>query len=190
MKQHTNELLSNFIEACKSQWVSGGKRYALEENKEYTDLVCEVAGNIWIGGNIIKYAGEIYNAKRFNEPIPEVDFFKITVYSFLWWLKEFKSMNTGVERKNKYWNKYLLGVTRELDFMVSLFNDLNISYQTFIDFVTAYRDGNFSIYHPDRVHFRIGLFGYFWWLKEYGNFTDEDAGEEFIGGSKKGVNNG
>ena len=79
-----------FEKACKSQWHCGGERYALEgqADKEFTDLVCEAAGNQWIGGTIIKYVGEIINTKRFAGKVPEVDFFKIAVYAFLWWLKE------------------------------------------------------------------------------------------------------
>jgi len=37
-----------------------------------------------IGGNIVKYVGEIIN----TTPKPEVNFFKIAVYAFIWWLKE------------------------------------------------------------------------------------------------------
>lgn len=77
-----------FIAACKSQWECGGTRYALTEDKEFTDLVCEAAGNEWIAGTIIKYCGEIINLRKFGEPVPEVDFFKIATYAFIWWLKE------------------------------------------------------------------------------------------------------
>jgi hypothetical protein len=78
------EMWPEFVEACESQWLCGGERYALGKDKEFTDLVCEVAGNQWIGGNIVKYVGEINN----TTPRPEVNFFKIAVYAFLWWLKE------------------------------------------------------------------------------------------------------
>lgn len=81
-----------FITACKSQWICGGKRYALGEDKEFTDLVCEAGGkngDNWIGQNIIKYAGEIINARLAGEPVQEVNFFKIAVYSFIWWIKHF-----------------------------------------------------------------------------------------------------
>ena len=73
-----------FITACESQWKCGGDRYKLSENKEFTDLVCEAVGNEWIGGNIIKYVGEIKN----TNPKPEVNFFKIAVWAFIYWLKE------------------------------------------------------------------------------------------------------
>lgn len=78
------ELWPKFIQASQSQWLGGGNRYALTEDKEFTDLVCEAAGNKWIGGTIIKYVGEIINSKQ----KPEVNFFKIAVYAFLWWIKE------------------------------------------------------------------------------------------------------
>lgn len=77
-----------FVAACESQWKGGGDRYALSEDKEFTDLVCEAVGNLWIGGNIIKYVGEIKN----TSPRPEVNFFKIAVWAFIWWLKEQENM--------------------------------------------------------------------------------------------------
>lgn len=78
------ELWPEFIKACESQWLVGGERYALADDKEFTDLICEAVGNPWIGGNIIKYVGEIKN----TTPKPEVNFFKIAVWAFIWWLKE------------------------------------------------------------------------------------------------------
>ena len=78
------EMWPIFIKACESQWLCGGDRYALAEGKEFTDLICEAVGNEWIGGNIIKYVGEIKN----TQPRPEVNFFKMAVWAFLWWIKE------------------------------------------------------------------------------------------------------
>jgi hypothetical protein len=83
------ELWPRFVKACESQWMCGGDRYALGENKEFTDLVCEATGNQWIGGNIIKYIGEIIN----TEPKPEVNFFKVAVYAFIWWIKEQENLS-------------------------------------------------------------------------------------------------
>jgi len=73
-----------FAKACEAQFLSGGSRYSLGIDKEFTDLVCEAVGNRWIGGNIIKYVGEINN----TSPRPEVNFFKIATWAFIWWLKE------------------------------------------------------------------------------------------------------
>lgn len=78
------ELWPRFIKACESQWMGGGDRYALSDDKEFTDLICEAVGNGWIGGNIIKYVGEVNN----TTPKPEVDFLKIAVWAFIWWIKE------------------------------------------------------------------------------------------------------
>jgi DNA-directed RNA polymerase subunit RPC12/RpoP len=78
-----------FIAACESQWRGGGERYALSEDKEFTDLVCEVAGNVWIGGTMAKYIGELIN----SNPKPEVNFFKLATYAFLWWLKEQENLD-------------------------------------------------------------------------------------------------
>jgi len=102
-----NEQQERFMRACESQWLVGGERYALSEDKEWTDLVCEVVGNQWIGGNIIKYAGEIRNSKRFGERIIEVNFFKIAVYAYIWWLKEYRHPTTGVELKKEHWPSFM-----------------------------------------------------------------------------------
>ena len=91
------ELWPKFVKACESQWICGGDRYALSKDKEFTDLVCEVAGNNWIGGNIIKYTGEIIN----SDPKVEVDFFKIAVYAFIWWIKEQESL-TGRDKGEEF----------------------------------------------------------------------------------------
>jgi len=82
-----------FVEMCVNQWREAGNRYALTEEKEFTDLVCEAVassgghGEDWIAGNIIKYCGEIMNEKRLGNPVPEANFPKIAVWSFIWWLK-------------------------------------------------------------------------------------------------------
>ena len=78
------ELWPEFVKACEKQWKCGGQRYAHNDEKEATDFICELVGNQWIGGNIVKYVREIIN----TTPKPEVNFFKIAVYAFLWWLKE------------------------------------------------------------------------------------------------------
>jgi hypothetical protein len=180
--------LGNFLIACKSQWEGGGKRYALEEDKEYTDLVCEVAGNVWIGGNIVKYAGEIFNYKIFGEKLPEVDFFKIAVYAFIWWLKEFKHPTTGIRLKEKYWGEFVEEIQKDIpvcelaiDSASSDFPDGDvIGYEDFIVLVQ-----NWKYFKDPKSFFHIASYAYLWWLHETGNFTDRDEGEEFEGGSKE-----
>lgn len=174
--------LGNFLVACKSQWEGGGKRYALEEDKEYTDLVCEIAGNIWIGGNIVKYAGEIFNYKQFNEALPEVDFFKIAVYAFIWWLKEFKHPTTGIKLKRENWGEFVEEVQKSIPVCRLAIDEseFEISYRDFIVLVTGWK------YLKDsKSFFYIASYAYLWWLQEYGGFTNRDEGEEFEGGSKE-----
>jgi len=176
MIEHNDLLLEKFFEACKSQWEGGGKRYALEEDKEYTDLVCETAGNIWIGGNIIKYAGEIFNYKTLHELLPEVDFFKIAVYAFIWWLKEFKHPTTGIRLKRENWEEFIFQVDNDVLICRKAVDsfDGQIGYEDFIVLVQGWkfaRDPN-SFFH-------IASYAYLWWLQEYGNFTNRDEGEEF-----------
>jgi hypothetical protein len=77
-------LWPKFVKACESQWIGGGDRYALGEDKEFTDLICEAIGNNFCGSQILKHVGELIN----TSPKPEVGFFKIAVWSFIWWLKE------------------------------------------------------------------------------------------------------
>jgi len=166
----------SFVKACKSQWVCGGDRYALEENKEFTDLVCEIAGNIWIGGNIIKYSGEIWNSKRHGEPIVEVNFFKIAVYSYIWWLKEVKHPTTGIALKKKYWYEFVVGMWKAhcgLDKLGEIGTD------TFIELIDWLKMlGPKKIEYWD-ILFTVGARAYEWWLLEQHNLTDRDKGEEF-----------
>jgi hypothetical protein len=94
----------DFIKACESQWKCGGERYALTEDKEFTDLVCESGGpggDNWILQNIIKYCGELMNEGRLTGQYPEVDCFKIAVYSFLFWLKK-RGQFTGRDKGEEF----------------------------------------------------------------------------------------
>jgi len=84
--------LPEFLKAIEFQILNGGERYALTEDMDFTDLVCMAVGNDWIGGNIIKYVGEIKNAKRLNERIYEQGFFKIAAWAFIYWLREHENL--------------------------------------------------------------------------------------------------
>ena len=53
------ELWPQFEAACRSQWAGGGERYALSEDKEYTDLICEIVGNNFCASQILKQTGEL-----------------------------------------------------------------------------------------------------------------------------------
>jgi len=93
-KEHFKE----FTDMILAQLEGGGKRYALGEDKEFTDLVCEVAGVDWIAGNITKYIGEIINAKKMGEKPQKVNFIKIATYAYLYYLKH---LDTGFSEVDK-----------------------------------------------------------------------------------------
>jgi len=82
------ELWPQFVKACESQWACGGERYALGEDKEFTDLICEAFSNDFCGEQIMKHLGELKN----TNPKTEVGFFKIAVWAFIWWLKEWDNL--------------------------------------------------------------------------------------------------
>lgn len=165
----SNEKWQEFIRACESQWRIGGKRYAEGQDREWTDTICEIVGNAWIGGNILKYAGEIRNYKRIDGVVPEVDFFKIFVYSFIWWLKEFKYPTTGIKLKKNHWPEFvesvkMLGVVIAPVTVEQFVNDIQFLVKVKID------HGYFLL---------LGARAFSWWLQEQGNFTQRDEGEEF-----------
>lgn len=78
------EFWPKFEAACRVQWEGGGNRYALGEDKEFTDLICEAVGTKFCGSQIMKHTGELIN----TNPKTEAGFFKIAVWAFIWWLKE------------------------------------------------------------------------------------------------------
>jgi len=77
------ELWPQFVKACEHQWKGGGNRYALGEDKEFTDIIYEIDKK-FCGSQIMKHTGELMNVN----PKLEVGFFKITVWAFIWWIKE------------------------------------------------------------------------------------------------------
>lgn len=165
-------LFNRFVAACESQWRIGGKRYAYGEDKEWTDVVCEIVGNSWIGGNVLKYAGEIDNYKKLGELLPEVNFFKIAVYTFIWWLKEFKCPTTGVRLKEQYWNEFVKEFAEAIR-RVPITGE--VDRHAFVDLVKSQ-----VISRPTMCTFYLIVsFAYKWWLEEQGNFTQEDEGDKF-----------
>lgn len=165
-------LFNRFVAACESQWRIGGKRYAYGEDKEWTDVVCEIVGNAWIGGNILKYAGEIDNYKKLGELLPEVNFYKIAVYIFIWWLKEFKCPTTGVRLKELHWDEFVKGFTEAIQ-RVPIAGE--VDRHAFVDLVKSQIVNKPTMY----TFYLIVAFSYKWWMKEQGNFTQEDEGDKF-----------
>jgi len=169
---------NEFVNACESQWRIGGKRYAYGEDKEWTDVVCEIVGNQWIGGNILKYAGEIDNYKKLGELLPEVNFYKIAVYTFIWWLKEFKCPTTGVRLKEQYWDEFVKGFSKVIEEWEAGAEE-EIDRYAFVDLVKSQIVSSEGIKPTMDTFYLIVAFAYKWWLTGQGNFTQEDEGDKF-----------
>jgi hypothetical protein len=129
-------------------------------------------GNRWIGGNVLKYAGEIDNYKRLGELLPEVNFYKIVVYIFIWWLKEFKCPTTGVRLKELHWDEFVKGFAEVVEDVAV---GASIDRHVFVDMVKTQVAGTPTM----GTFYLIVVFAYRWWLSEQGNFTQEDEGDRF-----------
>ena len=74
-----------FSALVKEQLEKGAKKYAGNEDAEWTDVICSVAGSQWILGTILKYVGRIAN----GDSRAKEDIVKIATYAYLYWLKMF-----------------------------------------------------------------------------------------------------
>lgn len=177
------ESWSQFCNGCLSQWrAAGNKRFAYNSEKELSDVITDILGNSWLGGQIIKYTGEIWNTKRMDGIVPEVNFFKITVYTFIWWLKEFRKKYTGPALKEKYWPEFITKVGYY--YKNTLEDSLVVTKEQFIVIIKILRgkerrDVKLLESRDEELFFAIGARSYRWWTQELGNFTDRDEGEEF-----------
>jgi len=74
-----------FIKLIENQFMHGGNKYKLNNNKEFTDQICEIfpgeTGIDWVLGTCMKYLGRYKNFGR------EKDLLKIATYMYLLWLK-------------------------------------------------------------------------------------------------------
>jgi len=81
-KRDNFEKFSNLI---RDQFEHGGEKYALLEDKEFTDIICEFVpgdtGVDWVLGTVLKYLGRFKNFQR------EKDLLKISTYCYIMWLK-------------------------------------------------------------------------------------------------------
>lgn len=162
-----------FMKACESQWKTGGKRYALSEDKEFSDLVCEIVGNQWLGGNIYKYSGEIENYKKLEGKVPEVNFFKMAVYSFIWWLKEFKHPTTGIKLKERFWKEFVDKCwTIYTSFTPKDVVNAGVFKSHLQTLVVSCRPTEMSFFFIVSDSFN-------WWMMEEKNYSSRDEGEEF-----------
>ncbi len=176
-------LWNQFCNGCSSQWrAAGSKRFAYDSEKELSDVITDILDNSWLGGQIIKYTGEIWNTKRMDGIVPEVNFFKITVYIFIWWLKEFRKKYTDPTLKEKYWPEFIKRVRHyyknklEYPFVVT-----KEQFIVVIKILKGKERRNVKLLESrdEELFFAMGARAYCWWLGETGNFTDRDEGEEF-----------
>jgi hypothetical protein len=70
-----------FIELVKDQFTYGGKKYALDDKRESTDILFDNHGKNWLFGTIDKYTFRYKNLER------ERDLLKIATYMYIIWLK-------------------------------------------------------------------------------------------------------
>jgi len=74
-----------FVNLIREQFEHGGEKYALLEDKEFTDIICEFVpgdtGVDWVLGTVLKYLGRFKNLQR------EKDLLKISTYCYILWLK-------------------------------------------------------------------------------------------------------
>ena len=74
-----------FCDLIKNQFYHGGDKYKGNEEKEFTDMICEAfpgqSGVDWALGTCMKYLGRYKNFGR------EKDLLKISTYMYIIWLK-------------------------------------------------------------------------------------------------------
>jgi len=84
LKEKTDNF-DNFVQLIRNQFDHGGDKYQLADDKEMTDLVCELVpgdtGVDWVLGTCVKYLGRFKNFQR------EKDLLKIATYMYICWLK-------------------------------------------------------------------------------------------------------
>lgn len=171
-------LWNQFCNGCSSQWkAAGNKRFAYDKEKELSDVITDILGNSWIGGQILKYVGEIWNTKRMDGLMPEVNFFKITVYTFIWWIKEFKQKYTNPKLKEKYWPEFIKKVG---GYHMTELSAGTVEKKQFFTIIEMLKEGEVSgLIPPENFFLEIAALSYRWWMQEAGSFTDRDEGEEF-----------
>ncbi len=176
-------LWDQFCKGCSSQWrAAGNKRFAYDGEKELSDVITDILGNSWIGGQLLKYAGEIWNTKRIDGAVPEVNFFKMTVYVFIWWLKEFKQRYTNPVLKEQYWPEFLEKIRKYYKEKLEIGS---IKKEYFFAVVEVLKEKeskcNEAGLPKEEMFFEMGAEVYHWWIQEMGYFTNgnRDEGEEF-----------
>lgn len=77
--------IDQFMDLIRNQFNHGGDKYSLNNQKEFTDQICETfpgdSGVDWVLGTMMKYLGRYKNFGR------EKDLLKIATYCYILWLK-------------------------------------------------------------------------------------------------------
>ena len=90
-KMQDNTDFNKFIKLVEDQFLYGGKKYALNDERESTDVLFDKHGKNWLFGTIDKYTYRFRNLAR------ECDLLKIATYVYILWLKRgFHVMRTGI----------------------------------------------------------------------------------------------
>ncbi len=112
------ELFPEFVKLVRKQWEKGGEKYAGDDKKEFTDIICDTVGAEWILGTMMKYIGRIKNG---DKRAPE-DIIKVATYAFIYWIKMFTKEEQHKENPHTYTYKLpdvsmadLLTFRRELE---------------------------------------------------------------------------
>lgn len=107
--------MKNFNEFVRDQFVYGGKKYALSQERESTDVLFERYGQNWLFGTMDKYCFRFRNLER------ERDLLKIACYAYILWLKKgfhvdlkglsTDALDTNVDMKAQNFDRFLIIVT-------------------------------------------------------------------------------
>jgi len=110
---------STFCDLVKDQFEYGGKKYALNEERESTDVLFEVYGKNWLYGTMAKYCFRYKNLAR------ERDLLKIACYAFILWLKkgyflqsrglDFDNVDTNVKIKSEFFPAFVGKIGKRIE---------------------------------------------------------------------------
>jgi hypothetical protein len=95
------EYLPLFVKLMQEQLMKGAQKYANNEKREFTDIICNAVGaKQFILGTIMKYCGRILN----DDPRQAEDIVKIATYAYLLWLKLYseKEEEKNIDKSEKF----------------------------------------------------------------------------------------
>lgn len=84
-----------FTKLVKHQWEYGGEKYAATDEREMTDLLCEMFGDNGLLWTMGKYLGRFKNLGR------ERDLLKLACYCYILWLKSGFHLQVAHDEDNK-----------------------------------------------------------------------------------------